>query len=153
MQLTLTADYAARVMIYMASLPAGTRASRDHLASAASAPVHFLSKILQILTRSGLLVSHRGATGGFSLARPPEELTLFDIVDAIDGPILLNRCLAPGKTCDRQSWCAAHLLWADAQRTLVGILRSASLADLARDSARWPKPDALCVLAGTNSWN
>lgn len=135
MQLTRASDYAVRVMIHLAGLPPGSRVSREVLAEAGDIPAHFLSKIMQTLARAGLIVSHRGVTGGFSLARPAGELTMLEVVEAVQGPIWLNQCVNPGQPCRRQGWCAAHRLWVEAQDAVIRVLRSATLEDLARESA------------------
>ena len=67
MQLTRAADYAVRVMIHLAGLPPGARVSRSELSAIAECPEQFLCKVLQNLTRAGLVISHRGNTGGFEL--------------------------------------------------------------------------------------
>src|SRR4051812_1837224 len=131
MQLTRAADYACRVMIHMAGLAPGTRTSRSDLASAAGCPEQFLSKVLQDLTRAGLVVSHRGNTGGFELPPPQTKASLLDIVEAVEGPVRLNLCLAADDVCERQKWCAAHTVWAKAQEAMTGVLRNTSIAELA----------------------
>lgn len=95
MQLTRAADYAVRVMVHLAGLPIGTRTTRDELAAHGDVPEHFLSKILQSLARSGLIAAHRGMMGGYELARPAESVTLLDVVEAMEGPLVLKR------PCDR----------------------------------------------------
>jgi Rrf2 family protein len=132
MQLTRAADYATRVMVHLAGLPPGSRASLPELAAAVEVPEHFLSKVLQALGRNGLIQSQRGASGGFVLSADPERISLLDVVEAIEGPIRLNLCLGPGEGCTRISRCPVHLVWANAQDALVGVLRSASIAGLAR---------------------
>jgi Rrf2 family protein len=140
MQLTRAADYAVRVMIHLAGLPAGTRASRTELASAAECPEQFLSKVLQNLTRAGLVVSHRGNTGGFELPVMHREASLLDVVEAIEGPIRLNLCLVSRHSCTRQEWCPAHPVWADAQQAMAGVLRNVSVGGLADRVAASGKP-------------
>jgi Rrf2 family protein len=135
MQLTRAADYAVRVMIHLAGRPFGTRVTRDELSVSGSVPEHFLSKILQSLSRGGLITSHRGMAGGYSLAKDPETVSLLDVVEVMEGPLLLNVCLAPGLSCDRKSWCSVHLVWVDAQEALAKVLRGATIAALARESA------------------
>src|SRR5947209_5952778 len=102
MQLTRAADYAVRVMMHMAALPPGSRTSRSALAVAASCPEQFLSKVLQDLTRAGLVVSHRGNTGGFELPALSVGVSVLDVVEAVEGPIHLNICLACDAVCERQ---------------------------------------------------
>ena len=134
MQLTRAADYAVRVMIHLAILPAGTRVSRAALADSADVPEHFLSKVLQSLGRARLVVAHRGTNGGFALAVSPEEVSILRIVEAIEGPLQLNLCLGRGG-CTRQGWCPAHLVWAEAQAALAQVLKNATIAKLARQLA------------------
>jgi len=131
MQLTRAADYAVRVMIHMAALPTGTRASRSELADAVECPEQFLSKVLQSLTRSGLVVSHRGNTGGFEMSGEHRAATLLEVVEAIEGHIRLNVCLTTEHSCTRQGWCPAHEVWADAQASLVAVLQKATIGELA----------------------
>src|SRR5215471_5137178 len=113
MQLTRAADYAVRVMIHLAGLPTGTRVSRDDLAQAAECPEQFLSKVLQNLARAGLIVSHRGNTGGFQLPPAGTEATVLTVIEAIEGPIRLNLCLSSTHACNRSGWCPAHTVWAE----------------------------------------
>ena len=137
MQLTRAADYAVRVMIHMAGLPPGTRTSRTDLATAAGCPDQFLSKVLQDLTRAGLVVSHRGNTGGFELPTTRGSASVLDVVEAVEGPLRLNVCLSHDQACERQQWCPAHTMWARAQEALVGVLRSTSIAELAKQVPQW----------------
>lgn len=131
MQLTRAADYAVRVMIHLATLPAGSRVQRNTLAEATGVPESFMSKVLQGLVRARLIASRRGVDGGFELAVSAEHTSLLDVVEAIEGPIQLNLCLGPGYTCERQNYCAAHFIWAEAQDAMTNVLRRAKLAELA----------------------
>jgi Rrf2 family protein len=135
MQLTRAADYAVRVMIHLAGLPPDTRASRAELAQAAECPDQFLSKVLQSLTHAGLVVSHRGNTGGFELVTARRNASVLEIVEAVEGPIRLNVCLTGPHACERQSWCAAHTVWAEAQAAMNGVLRKATIGALAEEVA------------------
>jgi Rrf2 family protein len=140
MQLTRAADYAVRVMIHMAGMAPGSRASRAELAEAAECPEQFLSKVLQGLTRAGLVVSHRGNTGGFELPDLRRSASLLEIVEAIEGPLRLNTCLNGDGSCTRRGWCPAHLVWADAQSAMEAVLKGSSIDELARraHAARHP---------------
>ena len=132
MQLTRAADYAIRVMIHLAGLPHGTRASRGDLAAASQCPDQFLSKVLQALTRAGLVTSHRGNTGGFELPEAHSRASVLQIVEAVEGPIHLNMCLAQSDACERQSWCPAHTVWQQAQDAMSAVLRASTIDELAR---------------------
>jgi Rrf2 family protein len=132
MQLTRAADYAVRVMVHLAGLPPDTRASRAELAVAAECPEQFLSKVLQSLTRAGLVLSHRGNTGGFELPNLHRGASVLEVVEAIEGPIRLNVCLSSDRACTRQQWCPAHDVWIGAQDALADVLRSTSITSLAQ---------------------
>jgi Rrf2 family protein len=134
MQSTRAADYAVRVMIHLATLPAHERALLPALAKATGAPESFLSKILQALCRAGFLASHRGQTGGFELLRPGRRASIRAVVEAIDGPIGLNVCLLSGAACNRKIHCPAHPVWARAQEAMLKVLNSATIAELAAQS-------------------
>jgi len=133
MQLTRAADYAVRVMIHLATLPAGTRVHRDGLAAAAEVPAHFLSKVLQSLGRAGLILGQRGTSGGFALAVPADQVSVLRVVEAVEGPLQLNVCLIGIAGCSRQGWCPAHAVWVEAQAALTQVLKNASIARLARE--------------------
>jgi len=151
MQLTRAADYAVRVMIHLAGLPPESRVSRSELSSAAECPEQFLSKVLQNLTRAGLVVSHRGNTGGFELDERHRHATLLQVVEAIEGPIRLNNCLTSDHGCSRQGWCPAHPVWADAQRAMVAVLGATNISDLARSAAENRRDNVVNI--ETRPWN
>jgi Rrf2 family protein len=123
-------------MIHLASLPVGSRPNRAELAAAAECPEQFLSKVLQNLTRAGLVTSHRGNTGGFELPRNRRNASLLEVVEAVEGPIRLNLCLTSNHACERQSWCPAHSVWAEAQGAMAEVLRNATIANLAQQVTR-----------------
>jgi len=151
MQLTRAADYAVRVMIHLAGLPPGTRVSRSELSTAAECPEQFLSKVLQNLTRAGLVVSRRGNTGGFELREGHRTASLLEVIEAIEGPIRLNLCLASDHACNRQGWCPAHTVWADAQQALVAVLSSTNIFSMAQRALIAAEPKL--VMPDQLTWN
>lgn len=130
MQLTRAADYAVRVMIHLASQPAGAVVSKTLLAKATEAPESFLSKILQALARAGLIRARRGVVGGFSLLDRGTRASLLDVIEMIDGPIALNICVTSGNPCHRHAECAAHQVWLRAQSAMLSVLGEAKIADM-----------------------
>jgi Rrf2 family protein len=130
MQLTRAADYAVRVMIHLASLPEGTVVSKNVLAKEADAPDSFLSKILQMLTRAGLIRAQRGVVGGFSLLPRGAQASLLDVVESIDGPIAINICLVSDGSCGRYPVCTVHEVWREAQSAMLSVLRRAKIAEM-----------------------
>jgi len=128
LRLTQGADYAIRAMIHIASLPDGKPAMRRDIARVQRIPGDFVAKILQSLVRAGLLRSSRGTGGGFSLARPREEINLMDVVEAIEGPLAMVACA--GGNCDHQSFCPADAVWQEVQSNIRRVLQRASLESL-----------------------
>ena len=118
---------------------------------AAECPEQFLCKVLQNLTRAGLMISHRGNTGGFELEELHRTASILEVVEAIEGPIRLNLCLTSDHACTRQSWCPAHCVWADAQAALLQVLRESNITQLAEQAARSRRPPL--VVIGEPDWN
>jgi Rrf2 family protein len=123
MQITRQADYAVRAVLYLAKLGQDKRAATSQIAEEQQIPPSFLAKIVSQLSVAGLLQTSRGARGGVSLARDPEEISLLEVVEAIDGPILLNDCVSVNGTCFFGDTCAMKPVWCDAQAELVQRLR------------------------------
>jgi Rrf2 family protein len=131
MQLTRAADYAIRVMIHLASPAADGRVSLPALAESAGAPESFLSKVMQALSRAGMISSRRGQAGGFQISARGREASMRDVIEAIDGPIYLNVCLVSGRSCRRKATCPAHPIWEQAQQAMLDVLTRATVAALA----------------------
>jgi Rrf2 family protein len=135
MQLTRAADYAVRAMIHLATLPQHQRALLPTLARATGAPTSFLSKVLQRLCAAGYVASWRGKSGGFEILPEGRRVNLRALVEAIEGPIHLNSCLAPAPSCGRKSLCPAHPVWARAQEAMIAVLEGSTVAELAAEAA------------------
>lgn len=121
--------------MHLAMVPASVRVREPALAHAIDAPESFVSKVLQQLVQAGLVSSQRGARGGFQLARPADDISLLEVVEAIEGPTQFNLCVPLGPNGSRKDWCAAHSVWMEAQAALVNVLGRASIAQLTRDSS------------------
>lgn len=132
MKITISTEYATRALLAMAREP-DQLFTVSQLTEQIDAPRKFLAKILQALAKKRFLRSQKGVTGGFMLQKSLDELTLLDIVEAVDGPITLNKCLMTGYVCEREHVCAAHDVWHDAQLRLRDALASRTLRDLVRD--------------------
>lgn len=130
MQLTRAADYAVRVMIRLAA-PADRRVSLPALARATGAPASFLSKVLQALTRAGLVSSQRGQAGGFCISGSGRKATMRDVIETIDGPLCLNVCLAPGRSCPKKASCRTYPVWIRAQQAMFDVLSGVTVAAMA----------------------
>lgn len=124
MQITRQADYAVRAVSYLAKLGSERRAATSQIAKDQRIPPSFLAKIVSQLSVAGLLQTSRGARGGVALARSPEEISLLEVVEAIDGPIMLNECVGDGgSSCTFSSDCPIRPIWCDAQIELVDRLK------------------------------
>jgi len=132
MQITRQADYAVRAMVYLAQLGPDQRAATGQIAQEKSIPPSFLAKIVSQLSVAGLLQTSRGARGGVSLAKPADAITLLDVVEAIDGPILLNNCVGDSSSCNYDDSCPLKPVWCDAQKMLVEQLSKANFAQLSK---------------------
>jgi Rrf2 family protein len=131
MQITRQADYAIRAVLYLSKLDPGQRASTSAVAKEQSIPPSFLAKIISQLSIAGLLHTSRGARGGVMLARDAGDITLLDVVEAIDGPITLNECVHDTADCALGSACVLREVWCLAQDELVSRLRGTNFSQIA----------------------
>jgi Rrf2 family transcriptional regulator, iron-sulfur cluster assembly transcription factor len=130
--LTRKSEYAIRGMLYLARQREGQFAMIDEIARSMQTPRPFLAKAFQMLANKGLIKSSKGQRGGFILARPPEMISLHDIIEAIDGKIMPNTCLIAEGSCSFQDTCAVHPVWRRIQNVTTGILEEVTLKSLAR---------------------
>jgi Rrf2 family protein len=106
------------------------RAATSTVAKEQNIPPSFLAKIISQLSIAGLLHTSRGARGGVTLARDPKEITLLEVVEAIDGPIQLNECVGNDGVCTFEEDCPIKPVWCNAQEELVQRLKSTNFAQL-----------------------
>ena len=132
LHVTRRADYAIRGMVHLAKQPPKEVTLLTDIAEAVDVSPSLLAKIFQHFNRLGLVTSYRGVGGGFTLGRPAERITLLDIVEAVEGPIRLNRCLVAEGACERDEDCPVHPVWRDAQEKMRKILDEVTLRQLAQ---------------------
>ena len=130
MQITRQADYAIRAVRYLAKQRNDQRSATSTVAREMKIPPSFLAKIISQLSIAGLLHTSRGARGGVTLARDASEISMLDVVEAIDGPILLNECVGDPGNCSFIDDCLAHPIWMEVQETLVKRLRETKFDQL-----------------------
>ena len=124
-------DYGTVMMTYLAREPNRVCNARDiTLHTHVALPT--VSKLLKLLTRHNLLISHRGAKGGYSLARSPEEISIAEIIDALEGDLALTECSHMEGECAIEDWCAIRGNWQLINRAVHNALRDISLADMIR---------------------
>jgi Rrf2 family protein len=140
---TTTTEYAIRGIAELASrVETGKPLLLDELVKGTDLPRDFLAKVFQRLVKAGLLRSAKGRGGGFSLPKPPHEITLLHIVNAIDGPGRLDRCVLGLSRCSDDMPCAQHDLYRPLRQRLNAYLESTTVADLAaslRSKQAWQR--------------
>jgi Rrf2 family protein len=125
-----TADYGLRAALLIARAPADELVTRHAIARAVDAPPSVLAQALASLVRSGLLAAQAGPRGGYRLARPAAEVSILEVVTAIDGAHQNERCVLRDGACNVEHPCPFHAFFADAQERFSDALRSATLADV-----------------------
>jgi Rrf2 family transcriptional regulator, iron-sulfur cluster assembly transcription factor len=126
-------EYALQAVLFLALKKEGTRVPIKDLTRKLKIPYHFLGKIMQDLTRKGLLVSVKGPRGGFALAMPASKITLFHIVDAIDGASFTRSCVMGFPECSGKHPCAVHTEWDELRNGIYSMLVNKSIAELAQE--------------------
>ncbi len=145
LRLSKKTDYALIALKDLASSPPGTSSSAREIAARYDIPVEFMAKVLQKLAKDGLLASHQGTHGGYLLGRPATDMSVADVIQAIDGPLMVTACSDVNETCDQYSKCNVRdPLWRLKDR-IVQSLVAFTIQELASDDA--PGPFALSVTA------
>ncbi|HSW40942.1 MAG TPA: Rrf2 family transcriptional regulator [Patescibacteria group bacterium] len=130
MELTRRADYAVRAMLALTHAPSGRLLSVRRIAQEMSIPVRFLPQVMGDLMAAGLVEAATGRSGGYRLARPPEAITLLDVVEAVEGDSRRRTCVLRGGPCGPEGRCDVHDVFFAAQDAMLGTLAAARLADL-----------------------
>ena len=126
MLVTRETDYAVRCVLYLAR-EKDLVANVTEIAQAMHIPKTFLAKILQRLIRSGIVGSLRGMHGGFKLAKKPADISLLDILEAIQGPSGINVCAVDSKKCNMSSACTVHPVWVDIRKEVESRLKKETI--------------------------
>lgn len=134
MKFNQATDYAFRIMLHMASIPYGTRKVGAELAKTSNIPERFLLKIMRYLVNAKLLHSYRGVDGGFALAKKPKDISLLDVVTAIEGDTYLQHCLYDADSCSRgcHGQCAVQESIGRIQNILIEELKAVDFETLAK---------------------
>ena len=130
LKLTRKGEYAIRSMIFLAQQDPEKICLMNDIAEGTEVPRTFLAKILQGFARLDLVQSQRGCGGGFSLARPADQITLREVVEAVEGPIIPNQCLGSPDFCSHSSNCRTHLVWKKVQDQVKHTLDGVTLSEL-----------------------
>lgn len=130
LQITRQTEYAIRGLQELARRNESAPVQLKVIAGSCEVSEAFLAKIFQMLGQAGIVKSHRGVKGGFSLARPAEEISLRDVVEVCEGGIVLNHCMRKVNPCKDVDTCAVADVWREAQDALTGALDRTNLADV-----------------------
>lgn len=134
-RITRQTDYGIVLLTHMAA-HGERRYNAPDLGGEVHLPLPMVSKILKLLTREGLLESHRGTKGGYSLARAPEEISMAEIVAALEGPVAITECIDETSGCTYQPTCRVRTNWQRINEALRSALSGISLAEMTRPSDR-----------------
>ena len=129
---TRASQHAIRALTYLASQPEGAYRLTREMAAALGIPAHYLAKVFQPLSARGILDSQRGRSGGVRLARLPDEITLYEVVDALECLDTATPCALGQRRCDDEAPCPLHEYWISAHDRYLATLRWTTLAEMTR---------------------
>jgi Rrf2 family protein len=133
MKLSTKGRYATRIMVYLAVQQQGVPCRKQEIADAEGISADYVEQILIRLKAAGLVTSHRGARGGFSLTRAPETVTVEEVLQATEGPVTLVPC--EDEACVRESICVTRGIWRKAEEALSAVFSGSTIAELAVSAA------------------
>lgn len=139
LRLTKKADYGLMALKFLAERPDTPSLSAKDIAEAYGIPSQLLAKILQRLTKAGLLRSHAGTNGGYALSRAAEGITAFEVIVAIDGPLFITSCATGPRACDLTESCTIKEPLAKVNESIAAVLKAIRVSDLCEpeDSRRY----------------
>jgi Rrf2 family protein len=141
MQFTKAEEYGMLGVLYLAEKPTESVTPLSEISEAKEIPEKFLAKIFQSLSRAGIVRSHRGVRGGFTLAKNPATVTIKEVLEAIQGPYHLMKCIEDDGNCDKEEYCPLRELMTMAEHRLVEVFESHTLLDL----IKWQKAKSMTV--------
>jgi FeS assembly SUF system regulator len=133
-RITKQTDYGVVLLTHVAGQPERMFNAPD-LAAETHLPLPMVSKILKLLTRDGVLVSHRGVKGGYSLARPPQAISMAEIIAALEGPIAITECIEEVGDCAHERLCPVRSNWHRINEAVLAALSGITLAEMAHPLA------------------
>ena len=139
MQFTKAEEYGIMGVLYLAETDRGRVTPLSEISEAKDIPEKFLAKIFQSLSRTGIVRSHRGVRGGFTLSKDPSEITIMEVLEAIQGPYHLMKCIKDPVVCSCSDFCALRELVIIAEVKMMEVFENHNLADL----TKWQKAGAV----------
>ena len=134
MMITHAAEYAIRTVLHLAAQPESKMVHLDEIAEGQQMPKPFLKKLLSSLVKAEILIARKGVKGGFAFERPPGEITVKRIVEAMDGPIHLSHCLHRKGECKHDGNCPIQRVWREAQARMLAVLDGYTVEDMIKDA-------------------
>lgn len=131
--ITRTCKYALQALILIASASRNEYLLAKQISSALNIPKEYLNKVLRILVEEKFVKSLKGPQGGFCLARDPREITMYDVVKAIEGTDFLQACILRAGKCDERNPCALHLYWSKIMSQMRAVLDRVTLHELVNE--------------------
>ena len=149
MKFNQATDYAFRMVLHMSTLPPGEKMTGAELATAQMIPERFLLKIMRMLIKAGIMRSYRGVDGGFALKKSPDEITLWDVICAVEGDAYLQKCLYDPASCNKSCMghCAVNEARGTIQNALEQQLTSVSFGELASRELELHGMEKTCACA------
>ena len=135
MRISSRCEYGVRAMVFLATQTGGDPMPLSAISASEGIPMAFLERILADLRRGGLVQATRGVNGGYQLARPAGEVSVSDVVVALEGPLSLVGCVPDGGGCDRAVGCSSRQVWRRLDDAISGALSGITLEDLAAEAA------------------
>jgi len=135
LKLSKKSDYGLIAVRHLACCGHGESCSAADIAAVYSISTPLLAKVLQRLARQGLVASRHGSEGGYHLARDPKEITAFEVIEAIDGPVQITSCVTSHGECDQSSTCTVRAPLRRVNESILQVLRNVTISQMSDDSA------------------
>lgn len=135
MQITRETDFAMRCVLYLSGQPDKV-IMVDKISREMATPKSFLAKILQKLVKAGVVKSFRGVKGGFQLSRAPNDISLLDVIEAIEGIVALNACAVDSSICGFSDTCGVHTVWVKLRVEVSELLKKHNFAEIVESSKK-----------------
>ncbi|HOP69057.1 MAG: Rrf2 family transcriptional regulator [Dethiobacteria bacterium] len=129
--ITRKAEYAIAALVELARQEKGSKTTTAAIAREQNIPGNLVVQLMGILRQAGWITSSRGPAGGVELSRSPEDITLRDVIELIDGPVTITRCLMENKPCQNKEECPLRQVWSEAQEKMLSVLEQVTIKQLA----------------------
>lgn len=148
LQISRRIEYGLRAMVCLAAQPDERVMSFREIARRMTVPQDFLAKILKQLVTRGLVASTRGARGGYRLGRPARDISFLEVIEAVEGPVMVNLCQEGHDGCRMARACTLYGVWKRGQEQMLDVYRTATLDQLAMGELRAPEPVPVSAAGG-----